>query len=184
MRFWVVALMLVLNACGPSFSVEDKQFERRLAEAAAEHGYGEIGRDRSAALLRDAFGESVEHVCFVYGGDWEPDVAYQWEHAKERPPISVEQLRRGNGDLSYDGMVAIVGVTPNGEGIVRRGWYGDSLCSDHSGGPYCWRLDRMTAVVVRGSTPDAGPHAGETRRALQFTDLETGAQSCRLEPGY
>jgi hypothetical protein len=184
MRLILVLTLAALSAgCGPSFTGKDREFESRLAQALEDESNGPLATGREAALLAQLFGEEVEQVCFLGGGDWVPGVSHQWESGQALP-IPPSQLRDlGSDDLSFDGMVAIVGVTPSGAGLVRRGWFGDPGCSDYADGPVCWPVNVVALEVVRGSTPDAGQRAGQAGVAVEFVNRDTGARTCRYEPG-
>lgn len=170
---------LLMGCFGPDFTARDRRFERRLQEFVAEAPLGEQSANTTQTLLTDLFGAEVRQVCLLGGGDFVPDVKYQWSNAEA--PIPVENLRdTGSGDLSLDGLVALVGIDEQSNGHVRRGWLGGE-CTDYSDGLACWPVDdELSLSVVEGTLFDAGPHAGRRARAVQLS--RAGRQSCPLEP--
>ncbi len=172
------ALLLLATGCGPDLTERDRAFANNLANLLAQHDFGPV--EPAPGILRSLFGRDVETICIVSGGDWATDVRTQWRNDEAAMPIPVERLRdAGSGDLSYDGLVAVVGIDGTRKGWVRRGWFGDSMCSDH-GETACWRADQLSLEIVKGPAFDAGPHAGETMKALQLVDKSSRARSCSL----
>jgi hypothetical protein len=159
----------MLVACSPDFTAKDRRFERRLQEFVADASLGDQSPNATRLLLTDLFGADV----------FAPDVVYQWSSAEA--PIPADNLRdAGSGDLSLDGLVALVGIDGQATGYVRRIWLGGE-CTDHAGGPVCWPADdELKLAVVEGTPYDAGPHAGRRGRAIQFRRGDQ--RSCALEP--
>lgn len=176
-----LVLLAMTTACGPALSSEDKVFGRRLADLVAGREFGPIPQTQTAETLRTLFNRDVSSICVISGGDWVIDVESQWRRNEASMPAPFSKLRNvGDGDLSLDGMVALVGIDAAGYGWVRRGSFGGE-CSDYSD-PICLPVSSVSLEIVAGRTFDTGIEAGKTMKALRLADSTSARQSCPLEP--
>lgn len=177
------ALSLATGACDgvidPGLTSRDHAFEDRLDKALSARGPGRLSQEEVRVLLDSLFETPVAQVCIISGGDWVEGVRAQWSRAPSMPTSVDKLLDAGSGDISLDGLVAVVGVNDQGQGYVRRGNLGSADCDYQS--PICWHVNSLKAEVVDGRLYDAGPLAGTQGRALRLSDGQRSA-TCALEP--
>jgi hypothetical protein len=167
--------LLLVGCFDPGLTSTDERFERRLDEFLAVAPIGEQSSSATRALLTDLFGVEVQQVCMIGGSDWSGTVDLQWSLAEM--PIPVENLRdAGSGDLSTDGLVALIGIDAQSIGHVRRGWLGD-VCAQTIE-PVCWPVDDQFQMAVVSELIEGGPKAGRHIHGVQI--VRDGHQSCRI----